>query len=68
LSRGPDLLSIIVPVYNEVRTVRAVIDRLLTIELPIAREILVVDDASTDGTRDVLEDVVRDRTPGRDIR
>ena len=51
---GPELLSIIVPVYNEVRTVRAVIDRLLVIELPVAREILVVDDGSTDGTRDVL--------------
>ena len=51
---GAELLSIIVPVYNEVRTVRAVIDRLLTIDLPVAREILVVDDGSTDGTRDVL--------------
>ena len=49
-----ELLSIIVPVYNEVGTVRAVIDRLLTIDLPIAREILVVDDGSTDGTRAVL--------------
>ena len=29
-------LSIIVPVYNEVRTVRAVIDRLLAIDLPVA--------------------------------
>jgi glycosyltransferase involved in cell wall biosynthesis len=47
-------VSIIVPVYNEIRTVRAVIDRLLAIDLPIAREILVVDDGSTDGTRDVL--------------
>ena len=52
-----ELLSIIVPVYNEVRTVRAVIDRLLAIDLPVAREILVVDDGSTDGTREVLADV-----------
>jgi len=51
---GPDVVSIIVPVYNEVRTVRAVLDRLLAIELPIAREIVVVDDGSTDGTREVL--------------
>jgi glycosyltransferase involved in cell wall biosynthesis len=58
----PELLSIIVPVYNEVRTVRAVIDRLLGVEFPIAREILVVDDGSTDGTRDVLADVLAETT------
>jgi len=49
-----DRVSIIVPVYNEYRTVRAVIDRLLTIDLPVEREILIVDDGSTDGTREVL--------------
>jgi glycosyltransferase involved in cell wall biosynthesis len=49
-----DRVSIIVPVYNEIRTIRAVIDRLLTIELPVEREILIVDDGSTDGTREVL--------------
>jgi glycosyltransferase involved in cell wall biosynthesis len=51
----PERLSIIVPVYNEASTVRAVIDRLLTIDLPVLREILVVDDGSTDGTGDVLD-------------
>jgi dolichol-phosphate mannosyltransferase len=56
--RRTELLSIIVPVFNEVRTVRAVIDRLLAIDLPVAREILVVDDGSTDGTREVLSGVV----------
>lgn len=51
----PDLLSIVVPVYNEEATVRAVIERLLAIDLPVAREILVVNDGSTDGTRAVLD-------------
>ena len=50
-----ELLSIIVPVYNEEATVRSVIERLLAIELPVAREILVVNDGSTDGTRGVLD-------------
>lgn len=50
-------LSIIVPVYNEARTVAAVIDRLLTIELPVPREIVVVNDGSTDDTRAVLDGV-----------
>jgi len=60
---GPELLSIIVPVYNEVRTVRAVLDRLLAIDLPVAREILVVDDGSTDGTREVLAAATAERLP-----
>jgi glycosyltransferase involved in cell wall biosynthesis len=50
-----ELLSIVVPVFNEEATVRAVIERLLTIDLPVAREILVVNDGSTDGTRRVLD-------------
>ena len=61
MSNRSELLSIIVPVYNEVRTVRAVIDRLLAIDLPVSREILVVDDGSTDGTRDVLAAAEADR-------
>jgi glycosyltransferase involved in cell wall biosynthesis len=55
-----DLLSIVVPVYNEVRTVAEVIERLLAIDLPAPREILVVNDGSTDGTREAL-----DRIPAR---
>jgi glycosyltransferase involved in cell wall biosynthesis len=57
---SPELLSIIVPVYNEARTVRSVLDRLVSIDLPLPREILVVDDGSTDGTKDALAAAVRD--------
>jgi glycosyltransferase involved in cell wall biosynthesis len=49
------LVSIIVPVFNEAGTVAAVIERLLTIEFPAPREIIVVNDGSTDGTRAALE-------------
>jgi glycosyltransferase involved in cell wall biosynthesis len=52
-----ELLSIVVPVYNEKSTVGAVIERLLTIDLPVEREILVINDGSTDGTRDVLDEL-----------
>lgn len=49
------LLSIVVPVYNEARTVAAVIERLLSMDLPLPREIIIVNDGSTDGTRAVLD-------------
>jgi glycosyltransferase involved in cell wall biosynthesis len=49
------LISIVVPVYNEARTVAEVIQRLVAIDLPAPREILVVNDGSTDGTREVLD-------------
>ena len=55
----PHLISIIVPVYNEARTVAAVIDRLLAIDLPAPREIVVVNDGSTDGTREVLDGIAQ---------
>ncbi|HEX6975198.1 MAG TPA: glycosyltransferase [Vicinamibacterales bacterium] len=49
------LISIVVPVYNEAGTVASVIERLLAIDLPAAREIIVVNDGSKDGTREVLD-------------
>ena len=48
-------LSVIVPVYNERNTIAEIVRRMRAVELPIAREIIVVDDGSHDGTRDVLK-------------
>jgi glycosyltransferase involved in cell wall biosynthesis len=50
-------ISIIVPVYNEAGTAASVIDRLLAIDLPAPREIIVVNDGSRDRTRDVLDEI-----------
>jgi glycosyltransferase involved in cell wall biosynthesis len=48
-------LTILMPVYNEAGTVLAAIEDALTAELPVERrELIVVDDGSTDGTRDLL--------------
>src|SRR4051794_9230111 len=48
-------LSILVPVYNEAATVERAIDALLEADLPFSTELVVVDDGSTDGTREILE-------------
>jgi glycosyltransferase involved in cell wall biosynthesis len=50
-------LSVIVPVFNERNTVAEVIRRMRTVQLPLDREILIVDDGSDDGTRHVLSQV-----------
>jgi glycosyltransferase involved in cell wall biosynthesis len=55
IARLEPLLSIIVPVYNERATIGAVLERLLSIDLPIAREIIAVDDGSSDGTAAELD-------------
>jgi glycosyltransferase involved in cell wall biosynthesis len=48
-------LSILMPVFNERATVKAAIDDALTAELPVtSRELIIVDDGSTDGTRELL--------------
>jgi len=52
-------LSIVVPVYNERATIATVVERLLTIDLPLGREVIVVNDGSRDGTREVLDDLAR---------
>jgi glycosyltransferase involved in cell wall biosynthesis len=54
-SRVPDLISIIVPVYNEESTIAAVLERLRTVPLPAPRQIIVVNDGSRDGTRAALD-------------
>jgi glycosyltransferase involved in cell wall biosynthesis len=45
-------LSVVIPVYNEVRTIEQVIARVRAAEIP--SEIVIVDDGSRDGTRDLL--------------
>lgn len=51
-------LSIIMPAYNEKRTIRAIVDRVLAVDLAgMEKELIIVDDASTDGTRDIIAEL-----------
>jgi len=50
------VLSIVIPVYNEPDTWRELLDRVLAVEMPgLSRQIVIVEDGSTDGTRGQLE-------------
>jgi dolichol-phosphate hexosyltransferase len=54
-------LSILMPVYNEAETVHKAIKRLLDVEFPCPVEFIVVDDASTDRTPEILDGLHDDR-------
>jgi glycosyltransferase involved in cell wall biosynthesis len=53
-------LSVIIPVYNEAATIGEIIARVRQAPIDLARELIVVDDGSTDATRQVLEKIVTD--------
>lgn len=48
-------LSVVIPVYNEVQTIKEIVARVQAVELE--KEIIIVDDYSTDGTREHLREV-----------
>ena len=51
------LLSILIPVYNKEEFLEEVVQRVLSVELPgrLDREVIIVDDASTDGTAAIAD-------------
>src|SRR5262249_5523824 len=49
----PSRLSVLVPVYNEAGTVRELLERVRAV--PLAKEVVAVDDCSTDGSAEILE-------------
>ena len=48
-------LSIVIPVYNEAATISQIVDMVRSVDVGMDKEILLVDDCSRDGTREVLE-------------
>lgn len=56
------MLSIIIPVYNERRTILEIINRVEAVDFTdVERELVVVDDGSTDGTREILREAIAPR-------
>lgn len=51
---GKAVLSVVMPAYNEKNTILKIIDKVLSLD--IVKELIVVDDNSTDGTRELLKD------------
>ncbi len=47
-------LSVVIPAYNEINTIGEILSRVLEVEFP--KEVIVVDDCSTDGTREFLRE------------
>ncbi|MBN1514037.1 MAG: glycosyltransferase family 2 protein [Phycisphaerae bacterium] len=59
-------LSIVIPVYNERATLEELVSRVVAADVGMPREIVLVDDGSTDGTRDLYPKIV-ERWPGEEI-
>jgi len=47
-------LSIVIPVYNEKATIQRILEKVEYVDVGIEKEIIIVDDGSTDGTRELL--------------
>jgi glycosyltransferase involved in cell wall biosynthesis len=58
-------LSIVIPVYNEVGTIREVLTGLEAVRFPVDYEVILVDDASIDRTHEILVQLCEARTPIR---
>jgi glycosyltransferase involved in cell wall biosynthesis len=52
-------LSVLMPVYNEVRTLRTIVERVLNAPIDLEIELVVVDDGSTDGSAELIAEMAR---------
>ncbi len=66
---APAKLSIVIPAYNEGRTIHFILNKVIDVQLigGIQKEILIVNDCSKDDTQSVVEKYIADH-PGQDIR
>jgi glycosyltransferase involved in cell wall biosynthesis len=53
--RAAMVLSVVIPVYNELQTLKEIVRRVASV--PLDKELVLVDDCSTDGSRDILKEI-----------
>jgi glycosyltransferase involved in cell wall biosynthesis len=57
-------LSIVMPVYNELDTINEIFERVRNVDVGMVKEIIMVDDCSKDGTREILKEIRDKAIPG----
>lgn len=61
-------LSIVIPIYNEVSSLKELLKQVIDVEIGMRKELILVDDFSTDGTRDILRDIENLQETPHEIR
>ena len=51
-------ISIIVPVYNEEKTIKDVLNKVIYVKIPLKKEIICIDDGSTDNSANIIKEVI----------
>lgn len=63
-ARRPRTLSVCMPVYNERDTIGEIVDKVLAVDVPLDVHLVITDDASTDGSDKILEEIA-EQNPGK---
>jgi glycosyltransferase involved in cell wall biosynthesis len=61
-------LTVVIPVYNEKKTIEEILERVQAVDVGKDKEIIVVDDGSVDGTRDFFDRIERARKQNPSVR
>jgi len=60
-------VSIIIPAYNEEKTIEKILEKVLNVKLPLEKEIIIVNDGSTDKTGEIVEKFIK-KHPNENIK
>ena len=61
-------LSIVIPIYNEIASLKKLLQQVINVEIGMKKELILVDDFSTDGTRDILKGIEGIKNTPSEIR